>query len=74
MARTAKSVVTVGMNINAHRTDCGFSKTALAKMIGVTVANICHWENDVAAPRPAKRDMLARLFNCDKAEFERAAA
>ncbi len=47
----------------------GWSIKDLAERAGVSVASVCHWENEKKHPRPSKKRKLAEVFKCSIQEL-----
>ncbi|QUJ77096.1 helix-turn-helix transcriptional regulator [Sulfitobacter albidus] len=56
-------VATFGDRVAAAREAAGMTQSVLARRIGVRVATLRHWENDVSEPRANRLSMLAGLLN-----------
>lgn len=56
-------VATFGDRVAAAREAGGMSQSVLARRIGVRVATLRHWENDISEPRANRLSMLAGLLN-----------
>lgn len=56
-------VATFGDRVAAAREAAGMNQTVLARRLGVRVATLRGWENDVSEPRANRLSMLAGLLN-----------
>jgi transcriptional regulator with XRE-family HTH domain len=58
-----EGVATFGDRLAAARSAAGMSQKELAKRLGIRVASLRGWEDDVAEPRANRLSMIAGLLN-----------
>lgn len=52
------------MKLQELREAAGFSKSEVARRLGVDLSTVCHWERGAAVPRTDKLPALADMLGC----------